>query len=219
MGLQGESTNGQILLDQDPVLTSVEDVGFLQNSYWREALETPLPRQCNTTRDPDDFQINTPGVNPAQEFETFLEHLDAGNMDALDLTLTASNHNHKHRQTKDGMQVSETSSRSVFSSPQAVDLDEIQRCYFNPSPSSPDVPSLIEDVLNPASDCSSHCTEAGGLQSLTPSPSKTLQSIRKRKTILTIENLDPETRSTILNLLCERELSTSIEIVGEASEN
>ena len=200
-------------MDQDSVLANMEDNGFLGTPHWREAAETPLQRQSNTTQEPDDFPMNAPDFYLPQEFETVFEHLDTGHMDTHGLTLATSDHDHDYGQMKDGITVSHTSSGSCFPSSQAVDLDEIQRCYFNPSPSITDAPSLVEDGFDPASNCGNQFTEAGGLGPLTPSLATALHSIRKRKTVLTIENLDPETRSTILNLLCERELSTTIEIV------
>ena len=88
------------------------------------------------------------------------------------------------------MNLSPTASKALLS------MNEQQQ-----PPGGPDGQAILTDLTGPATPSSSNGILSG------------VSSGERGKTVLTLENLDPETRSEVLDLLFRRKIITTIEIV------
>ena len=89
--------------------------------------------------------------------------------------------------------------------------------WMNLGPPTSKAFSPMNERQQPPGGFEGHATLADVIETTTPSSSKEIPSVNtpaeRGKTVLTLENLDPETRSEVLDWLCRRKIVTTIEIV------
>ncbi len=88
---------------------------------------------------------------------------------------------------------------------------------MNLSPTTSKAFSLTNDGQQPPGGFEGQATLTDVIETTTPSSSHEIPPVNtpaeRGKTVLTLENLDPETRSEVLDWLCRRKIVTTIEIV------
>jgi len=88
---------------------------------------------------------------------------------------------------------------------------------MNLSPTTSKAFSPMNDRQQPPGGFERQATLTDVAETTTPSSLNEIRSVNtpaeRGKTVLTLENLDPETRSEVLDWLCRRKIVTTIEIV------
>ncbi|KAI4157551.1 MAG: hypothetical protein LQ342_008191 [Letrouitia transgressa] len=167
---------------------------------------TSTPHQDIATWAPEVFNAPPTGILNSQTIDAIFEHFDADD---------SKRENELHPPLcfyRDNINEDNDILMSNLSFSSLPELDESQRSALTFSPAtSSDAPSILMHD-RPSMTCESTMA-IEGQDPATPSSLHELTITKKGKTVLTVEDLDPETRGEILNLLCQRKLITTIEIV------
>lgn len=124
--------------------------------------------------------------------------------------LTAMNPYHESDKTRPVF-TSPNSSTSLYPSSNGVDA------WMNRSPTTSKAFAPTNSRQQPPGGLQGQATLTEVIETTTPSSSHEIPPVNtpaeRGKTVLTLENLDPETRSEVLDWLCRRKIVTRIEIV------
>ncbi|KAL9609600.1 MAG: hypothetical protein Q9167_005643 [Letrouitia subvulpina] len=168
--------------------------------------ETSTSHRDVATWAPEIFNTHPTGILNPQTIDAIFEHFDADE---------TKRENELHPPIcfyRDNVNEDNDILMSNLSFNSLPDLDESQRSALTFSPAtSSDAPSILMRDRHSMTCESTMAIE--GQDPATPSSLHELTITKKGKTVLTVEDLDPETRGEILNLLCQRKLITTIEIV------
>lgn len=166
------------------------------------------------------FQADSMKILPSPAFPTSLGQYDSRNTRAHDKSLTGMELHHES-DNNSLVPNSTNSSNSLYpflDSALNSDMYDTTWSSTNLSPALSESLSLMQDHHERGKDSdgwlalTTECPEAAKACPTTEVPSTT-KLTKTGKTVLTLENLDSETRGEIVDLLCKRKIVTTIEIV------
>lgn len=149
----------------------------------------------------------------SQEFNTETEELDEGDGDANDGSFQNMWIDNKTNNTDSLSSSANTGSFGPFAPNIFPTIWNNRFSVSNPVSTHKDTPLITYDNAQLGHNSEKEFLAKNGPQLAALSSVGASEPAKKGKTILTVENLDSDTRSKILDLLCQRKIVVTIEIV------
>ena len=207
--------------DQTP--TGPESSMKLHNSLIKDIGTIVIDNQAITEWISQDFRADHMEFLASQSFPASFGQLEAKDTyDREDLWSSLNIHESSSNNTNNSRPVlawhnSSSSLHSFLDFTMTSDTYDAPGSWTNPNPTTSDALSLVHDGPQPACNLDHQRPLMDRTKTATWSRSNgipsTMALTKRGKTVLKLENLDPETRGDVLDLLCRRKIITKIEIV------